>query len=87
MAQYPLRIPDALYAELKEMAEQQSVSMNQLLVYLIVSKLGKLKTRQEYFRAKNGPADRKRLKDGVEALLDKLPPRLSLDEDLENYEL
>lgn len=49
MANYALRVPESLFAYVREIAGQEQVSMNQFFVTAIAEKVSALKT-ESYFR-------------------------------------
>lgn len=56
MSNYALRIPNSLFDDAKQCAEEESVSMNQFFVMAIAEKVSALKT-EAYFRERAGRAD------------------------------
>lgn len=56
MASYALRVPESLYAYARQVAEEQSVSMNQFFVTAIAEKISALKT-EAYFRERRERGD------------------------------
>jgi hypothetical protein len=57
MSNYPLRLPEGLMEEAREMAEAQGVSINQFLSTLIAERIGELKALR-HVRARIARADR-----------------------------
>ena len=56
MSQFSLRLPDSLMEEVKQLAEEDSVSLNQFFLSAISEKLGELKTRR-FFKERGKNAD------------------------------
>jgi len=56
MSNYPLRLPEALMEDAREMAEAQGVSINQFLSTLIAERIGELKALR-HVRRRIGRAD------------------------------
>jgi post-segregation antitoxin (ccd killing protein) len=77
MTALSVRFPESLHAQLSELAKQEGVSINQLVVLSVAEKLSALKT-EDYFRERSGRADRA----AFLAVLDKAPdvPPLPGDE-------
>ena len=51
-AQLPLRLPKELHADIQQLAEEQGVSMNQFLLYVVASKVSEMKQSKEFFSKK-----------------------------------
>lgn len=47
MSNYPLRLPDHVMAEAKQLAEQDGTSLNQFLASLIAERVGELRATTE----------------------------------------
>ena len=77
MTAMSVRFPESLHAQLQELAKQEGVSINQLVVLSVAEKLAALKT-EDYFRERAARADRA----SFLAVLDKAPdvPPLPGDE-------
>lgn len=56
MSNYPLRLPEGLMEEARQMAEAQGVSINQFLSTLIAERVGELKAL-DHVRARIARAD------------------------------
>jgi hypothetical protein len=70
MSNYPLRLPETLMAEAREMAEAEGVSINQFLATLIAERIGELKALNHVrARAARGNSARAR------AILARVPNR------------
>jgi hypothetical protein len=76
MSNYPLRLPETLMEDAREMADAQGVSINQFLSTLIAERIGELKAlrhvRQRIGRANPATAA---------AVLAKVPDRAPLEGD------
>lgn len=77
MTALSVRLPDSLHAQLKQLAEQEGVSINQLITLAVAEKVSALKT-EDYFRERAARANR----EAFLAVLDKAPdvPPLPGDE-------
>jgi hypothetical protein len=80
MSQYPLRMPDYLMDQAREAAEQENVSLNQMLLSLIAEGIGHrraLKTIKER-AARGNPEKALAILEGLESLPvepgDEMPP-------------
>ena len=58
MANYALRVPESLLNYARQVASEESVSMNQFFVTAIAEKVSALKT-QAYFKARHAAGDLK----------------------------
>lgn len=56
MANYALRIPESLFSYVRQVAEEEQVSMNQFFVTAIAEKVSALKT-ETYFRERQVRGD------------------------------
>ncbi|VFM98002.1 MAG: hypothetical protein BECKG1743D_GA0114223_105753 [Candidatus Kentron sp. G] len=56
MANYALRLPESLFAYVRQVAEEERVSMNQFFVTAIAEKMSALKT-EAYFRERQARGD------------------------------
>jgi len=56
MANYALRVPESLFSYARQVAEEESVSMNQFFVTAIAEKISALKT-ETYFRERQARGD------------------------------
>lgn len=56
MANYALRVPESLFEYARQVAEEESVSMNPFFVTAIAEKVSALKT-ETYFRERQARAD------------------------------
>lgn len=56
MANYALRVPESLLAYVRQIAEEEQVSMNQFFVTAIAEKVSALKT-EAYFRDRQARGD------------------------------
>lgn len=56
MANYALRLPESLFTYARQVAEEESVSMNQFFVTAIAEKVSALKT-EAYFRERQARGD------------------------------
>ena len=72
MANYALRMPDSLLNYAREVAGEESVSMNQFFVTAIAEKVSALKT-QAYFKARHARGDLKDFDDWLLASPDAPP--------------
>ncbi|GAA5534928.1 CopG family transcriptional regulator [Deinococcus aluminii] len=77
MTALSVRLPESLHAQLKQLARQEGVSINQLITLAVAEKVSALKT-EDYFRERAAHADR----EAFLAILDKAPdgPPLPGDE-------
>lgn len=57
MTALSVRLPDSLHQQLKELAQQEGVSINQLIVLSVAEKMSALKT-EDFFRERAAHADR-----------------------------
>ena len=71
-AQFPLRLPNELHADIRELAEDQGVSMNQFLLYVVASKVSEMKQSREFISRRRGGRSRKQSADGLRKILDKV---------------
>jgi hypothetical protein len=71
-AQFPLRLPNELHADIQELAEDQGVSMNQFLLYVVASKVSEMKQSREFISRRRGGRSRKQSADGLRKILDKV---------------
>jgi hypothetical protein len=53
---FPLRLPPSLHAEARKIAEQEGVSLNQLINLAVAEKISVLRT-EEFFRVRAAGAD------------------------------
>ena len=56
MGQYALRLPDSLLKQVRKLAEQDSVSMNQFILSAVAEKASAVAT-EDYFRERAARAD------------------------------
>lgn len=56
MANYALRVPESLFLYVRQVAEEEQVSMNQFFVTAIAEKVATLKT-ETYFRDRQARGD------------------------------
>lgn len=56
MANYALRVPESLFSYVRQVAEEEQVSMNQFFVTAIAEKVSALKT-EAYFRERQTRGD------------------------------
>ena len=77
MTALSVRLPESLHAQLKQLAQQEGVSINQLIVLSVAEKVSALRT-EDFFRERATNADRA----AFLAVLDKAPdlPPLPGDE-------
>lgn len=68
MTALSVRLPESLHAQLKQLAQQEGVSINQLIVLSVAEKMSALRT-EEYFKERASCADRA----AFLAVLDKAP--------------
>ncbi|NKC15893.1 MAG: toxin-antitoxin system HicB family antitoxin [Gammaproteobacteria bacterium] len=68
MSTLSLRLPDSLHAELRKLAEQEGISINQLVASAAAEKLSALKT-ESYLKARAKAGNRKEF----EAILARVP--------------
>ena len=76
MSNYPLRLPESLMDDAREMAEAQGVSINQFLATMIAERVGELKALR-HVRARVARADPAR----AAAVLALVPDRAPMDGD------
>ena len=76
MSNYPLRLPEALMDQARDLAQAEGVSINQFLSTLIAERIGELKALQ-HVRARIARADRAK----AAAVLARVPDRPPLDGD------
>ena len=72
MSNYALRMPDSLLAYARQVAQEESVSMNQFFVTAIAEKVSALKT-ETYFRERQARGDLTGLDTWLAASADALP--------------
>ena len=73
-AQLPLRLPKELHADIQQLAEEQGVSMNQFLLYVVASKVSEMKQSKEFFARRIAGRTRQQSADGLKKILDKVSP-------------
>lgn len=73
-AQLPLRLPKELHADIQQLAEEQGVSMNQFLLYVVASKVSEMKQSKEFFSKKIVGRSRQQSAAGLKKILDKVSP-------------
>lgn len=73
-AQLPLRLPKELHADIQQLAEDQGVSMNQFLLYVVASKVSEMKQSKEFFSKRTAGRTRQQSADGLKKILDKVSP-------------
>lgn len=56
MANYALRVPESLFSYVRQVAQEENVSMNQFFVTAIAEKVSALKT-EAYFRERQARGD------------------------------
>jgi hypothetical protein len=76
MSNYPLRLPEGLMDQARDLAQADGVSINQFLSTLIAERIGELKALQ-HVRARIARADRAK----ATAVLARVPDRPPLDGD------
>ncbi len=74
MSNYALRVPESLLAYVRQVAEEEHVSMNQFFVTAIAEKVSALKT-EAYFRERQARGDLAAFDDWLDASPDKPPLR------------
>ena len=79
MSQYALRLPEALHSDVKRLAEEQGVSMNHFLVYVITSKVSEMKASQDNFRRRIGGVTREQAIQSLKEFQGKLPVSEAVD--------
>ncbi len=57
-AQFPLRLPKDLHHDIQELADEQGISMNQFLVYVITSRVAEMKQSREFLHKKTAGKSR-----------------------------
>lgn len=72
MSQFALRLPDSLHAYAKQVAREDHVSLNQLIVTALAEKVSALKT-EAFFRERAAAADPTRAK-SILANVPDVPP-------------
>jgi len=73
-AQVPLRLPKELHADIQQLAEDQGVSMNQFLLYVVACKVSEMKQSKEFFVKRSGGRNRQQSSDGLKKILTKVSP-------------
>ena len=73
-AQLPLRLPRELHADIQQLAEDQGVSMNQFLLYVVTSKVSEMKQSKEFFAKRIAGRTRQQSAEGLKKILDKVSP-------------
>lgn len=73
-AQLPLRLPRELHADIQQLAQEQGVSMNQLLLYLVASKVSEMKQSRDFFVKRIKGRTRQQSADGLRKILEKVSP-------------
>ena len=68
MTALSVRLPESLHAQLKQLAQQEGVSINQLIVLSVAEKMSALRT-EDFFKERAAKADRA----AFLAVLDKAP--------------
>ena len=71
-AQVPLRLPKELHADIQQLAEEQGVSMNQFLLYVVASKVSEMKQSKTFFAHRVGGRTRQQSAAGLKKILDKV---------------
>lgn len=72
-SQIPLRVPKELHADIQSLAEEQGVSMNQLLIYMVSSKVAEMKQSQEFFAQRTKGRSKQSAVAGLNRFLDEVP--------------
>ena len=73
-AQLPLRLPKELHADIQQLAEEQGVSMNQFLLYVVASKVSEMKQSKAFFSQRSQGRTRQQSAEGLKNILDKVSP-------------
>jgi hypothetical protein len=73
MSQYPLRLPKDLHEEVKAIANEQGVSINQFLLYAISSKVGEVKASREYFQKRTAGLTKEHAAQNIREFLKLVP--------------
>ena len=71
-AQLPLRLPKELHADIQQLAQDQGVSMNQFLLYVVASKVSEMKQNRDFFTKRSAGRTRQQSADGLKKILDKV---------------
>lgn len=73
MSAISLRLPDSLHKQVRELAEREKVSVNQLITLALAEKLSALLT-EEYLRERAGRGSRQKFERAM-ARVPKTPPQ------------
>ena len=76
--QFPLRLPKELHADIQQLADEQGVSMNQFLLYVVAGKVSEMKQNREFFEKRAAGRSRQESADGLKRILNKVPPSAPL---------